>query len=145
MSIASAIQNAQQKVENAYTAVQNKGGTLPATQDLSNLPTAIGTITTAGTVEELNVTPTTSAQQFIPTGGVDGYNPVNVSAVTASIDQNIVPSNILSGVTILGIQGSVNTGIGILESLLEDIIAGNNPVDVTALQSAEAQISAFLT
>ena len=44
MSIASAIQNAQIKVANAYTAVSNKGGTLPATQDLSNLPTAINSI-----------------------------------------------------------------------------------------------------
>ena len=41
MSIASAIQNAQQKVANVYTAVSNMGGTLPVTQNLSNLPTAI--------------------------------------------------------------------------------------------------------
>jgi hypothetical protein len=47
MSIASAIQNAQQKVTNAYTAVNNKGGTLPATQNLSNLPNAISSIPTA--------------------------------------------------------------------------------------------------
>lgn len=44
MSIATAIQNAQGKVANAYTAVSNKGGTLPATQNLSNLPTAINSI-----------------------------------------------------------------------------------------------------
>lgn len=48
MSIATAIQNAQQKVANAYTAVSTKGGTLPATQDLSNLPTAINSIPTGG-------------------------------------------------------------------------------------------------
>ena len=44
MSIATAIQNAQQKVSAAYTAVSSKGGTLPQTQDLSNLPTAINSI-----------------------------------------------------------------------------------------------------
>lgn len=44
MSIATAIANAQQKVNNAYTAVSTKGGTLPVTQDLSNLPTAINSI-----------------------------------------------------------------------------------------------------
>ena len=44
MSIATAIAAAQQKVANAYTAVSNKGGTLPATQNLSNLPTAINSI-----------------------------------------------------------------------------------------------------
>lgn len=44
MSIATAIQNAQGKVANAYTAVSGKGGTLPATQDLSNLSAAINSI-----------------------------------------------------------------------------------------------------
>lgn len=34
---------------------------------------------------------------------------------------------------------------GILEQLMENIVAGNNPVDTTALQTAEAQIAAFLT
>ena len=34
---------------------------------------------------------------------------------------------------------------GILETLMENIVAGNNPVDTTALQTAEAQIAAFLT
>lgn len=48
MSIATAIQAAQTKVANAYTAVNNKGGTLPATQNLSNLPTAISSIPSGG-------------------------------------------------------------------------------------------------
>lgn len=48
MSIATAITAAQGKVAAAYTAVSNKGGTLPATQNLSNLPTAINSITTGG-------------------------------------------------------------------------------------------------
>lgn len=34
---------------------------------------------------------------------------------------------------------------GILETLMENIVAGNNPVDTTALQTAEAQIATFLT
>ena len=82
MSIASAITSAQQKVAAAYTAISNKGGTLPATQDLANMPTAINSISTS------------------------------------------------SG--------------GLLEGIIEDIVDGNNPVDVTALQSAETQINAFL-
>ena len=48
MTIASAITNAQQKVENAYTSVSTMGGTLPATQNLSNLPAAIESIPTGG-------------------------------------------------------------------------------------------------
>jgi hypothetical protein len=84
MSIATAIEAAQGKVANAYTAVNNKGGTLPATQNLSNLPTAIASIPSSG-------------------------------------------------------------GSGILETIMENVVAGNNPVDTTALATAEASIAAFLT
>ena len=48
MTIASAITAAQGKVADCYTAISNKGGTLPATQNLSNMPTAIGSIPTGG-------------------------------------------------------------------------------------------------
>lgn len=50
MSIATAIENARQKVANCYTSVDNMGGTLPATQNLSNLPAAIESISTGDTV-----------------------------------------------------------------------------------------------
>lgn len=50
MSIATAIENAQQKVANCYTSVDNMGGTLPATQNLSNLPAAIESISGGDTV-----------------------------------------------------------------------------------------------
>lgn len=48
MSIATAIQNAQNKIVNCYTAIANKGGTLPATQDLANMPDAIDSISGGG-------------------------------------------------------------------------------------------------
>ncbi|MBO7693395.1 MAG: hypothetical protein J6T10_12265 [Methanobrevibacter sp.] len=58
-------------------------------------------------INSLNVTPSTSAQTITATGGVDGYSPVNVSAVTSSIDANIVAGNIKDGVSILGVAGNV--------------------------------------
>ena len=58
-------------------------------------------------IDTLNVTPTTSAQTITAPSGTDGYSPVNVSAVDASIDANIVAGNIKSGVSILGVNGSV--------------------------------------
>ena len=63
----------------------------------------------AGTtnIESLSVTPSTSAQEITASGTVDGYSPITVSAVTADIDENIVAGNIKSGVTILGVEGSV--------------------------------------
>lgn len=48
MSIASAITAAQGKVADCYTAISGKGGTLPATQNLSNMPTAINSIPSGG-------------------------------------------------------------------------------------------------
>lgn len=50
MSIASAIQTAQGRVAAAYTACNSKGATMPAAanQNLSNLATTIGTISTGG-------------------------------------------------------------------------------------------------
>lgn len=59
-----------------------------------------------GNITSLNVTPSTSAQTITAGGGVDGYSPVNVSAVDSSIDPNILSSNIVQGATILGVSGS---------------------------------------
>ena len=109
MSIATAITAAQGKVSNAYTAVSNKGGTLPATQNLSNLPTAINSIPSGGSapvITSLSVTPTTSAQTITAPSGTDGYSPVTVSAVTSSIDANITAGNIKKDVQILGVTGT---------------------------------------
>lgn len=48
MSIASAIENAQTKVAACYTSVDTMGGTLPETQNLSNLSAAIESIPQGG-------------------------------------------------------------------------------------------------
>lgn len=47
-NIADAITAAQGRVADCYTAISNKGGTLPQTQNLANMPTAIGSIPTGG-------------------------------------------------------------------------------------------------
>ena len=60
----------------------------------------------APVIDELNVTPSTSAQTITAPEGVDGYSPVNVSAVDSTIDANIVAGNIKKDVQILGVTGS---------------------------------------
>lgn len=62
------------------------------------------TFTNLTPVEE-TVTPTTATQEIIPQEG-EMLSKVTVSPVTASIDANIVPQNIKSGVSILGVNGS---------------------------------------
>ena len=72
-------------------------------------------------INSLNVTPTTSAQQITAPVGIDGYSPINVSAVTAEIDQNISSQNIKKDVTILGVTGSLNVGkYELLDEIYDD-------------------------
>lgn len=47
-TIKQAIENLKGRIADAYTEVVNKGGTLPATQDSTNLPAAIGSIPSGG-------------------------------------------------------------------------------------------------
>ena len=48
MTIASAIQDLNDGILDAYTAVSTKGGTVPADKNIDNLPTAINSIQTGG-------------------------------------------------------------------------------------------------
>ena len=111
MTIASEITRIEGNIAAAYTAASAKGATLPATENSDNLATCIGTITgSSPVITSLSVTPTTSAQTITAPSGTDGYSPVNVAAVTASIDANITAGNIKDGVTILGVTGSYTGG-----------------------------------
>ena len=77
-----------------------------------NIKSGISILGVSGTLTELNadqlsVTPSTSAQTITPTSPYNAFDEVSVSAVTSSIDANISAGNIKSGVTILGVAGSV--------------------------------------
>ena len=111
MSIATAIQNAQQKVANAYTAVNAKGGTLPATQDLSNLPTAIESISTGDEITATNTTGSAvSADDRVWVNGEDVYTQ-NFTIVGSPTIVNKVVSN-FSTSNYLQVSPMVNTTSG---------------------------------
>lgn len=65
-------------------------------------------------LEETTITPTTSVQEVLPGEGVDGFSKIDVEAVTASIDSNIVADNIKKDIVVLGVtgtyEGNVPTG-----------------------------------
>ena len=115
MSIASEITRISDAKDDIRTAIQAKGVTVPASAKIDTYNTYVAAIQTGGgggsNLTTLNVTPTTSAQTLTPTSPVDGWDEVIVSAVTASIDADIVAGNIKSGVNILGVTGSY-TGSG---------------------------------
>ena len=68
---------------------------------------ALETQRIAPVIEPLSVTPTTSSQTITVPSGTDRYSPINVAAVTADIDSDIKAINIKSGVSILGVSGTV--------------------------------------
>lgn len=75
MTIASAITAAQGRVANAYTAVGDMGGTLPATENLANLPAAIRSISTINN-EDITVT---SNGTYTASSGYTGLGEVTVN------------------------------------------------------------------
>lgn len=128
MTIASALTALNTDIQNARTAITNKGGTVTVDGGSSQLATDIATITTLnGTT--LSVTPSTFAQSFTPTSPYNAYTNVSVPAVTYSIDPNIIAENIKSGVTILGVTGTLDnkTKLG----LPANIIYGATPTIAT--------------
>ena len=74
-------------------------------------------------VEDITVTPSTEAQVETPSEGYCGIGQVNIGAVTADIDANIVPENIKEGVSILGVVGTLSGGSGETPSLYAPTIA----------------------
>ena len=93
MSIASAIQLKQQQVADAYTAVSTKGGTLPATQNLTNLPDAILSITTSIEPTLITKTFTGNGTYNASTYEADGFSQVVIDVpgstlITKNITEN---------------------------------------------------------
>ena len=80
MSIASEIQRIQGNIASAYTACNNKGATMPATQNSANLATCIGSIPTGGggsTLITKNITQ--NGTYNASSDNADGYSSVTVN------------------------------------------------------------------
>lgn len=118
MSIATQLQNIIDAKADIASAITTKGGTVPTL--FEDYGDAIRAIPQSGipVICGLNVTPTTSAQTITAPSGTDGYSPVNVSAVDSSIDSNIQAGNIKSGVSILGVTGTLSGGSATLSGLV---------------------------
>ena len=100
MSISSEISRISGKVSDSYTAVSNKGGTLPQSQTIANLPTAIASIPTSGSSVNLQdsktVTAGTSRITVSPDSGYDAMEEVKVdpfpngSVDAVTLDQDLL-------------------------------------------------------
>ena len=104
------ISRAITNLNNIRQAIIDKGVDLTY-NDSDDYASKIGEIDTVNNTN-LNVTPSTSSQQFSASSPYTGFGEVNVSAVDANIDDNIIPDNIKSGVDILGVTGTYTGGGG---------------------------------
>lgn len=95
-----------QSIKNGLkTAIRSKGVTVSDSDPFTSYPQKVSDI--EPTINTLNVTPSTQSQIINVPTGVHGFNPVNVTAVTNTIDQNITSNNIRNGITILGVTGNI--------------------------------------
>ena len=110
MTIASALNDLNTDIQNARTAITNKGGTITSDGGSSQLATDIGTITELkGETKTIN--PSTTTQTITPSEGKNGITSATVNPVTYSIDANIQAGNIKKDVEILGVTGTFEGGI----------------------------------
>lgn len=84
MSIASEITRINTNIANSYTAISNKGGTLPATQNTNNLATAINSIPSGGGATLITKSINENGTYNASDDGADGYSQVTINVIPTS-------------------------------------------------------------
>lgn len=124
MSIASAIQLKQQQVEDAYTAVSNKGGTLPSVRNLTNLADAIDSIAEGSSLITKEITE--NGVYRASTYGADGFSMISVDVSGGVLIETTITSNGTYYASAEGADGfSIVTVDTPAQTLIEKTITAN--------------------
>ena len=129
MSIATAIANAQARVEAAYDALEAKGATMPATQNLANMPNAIQSIQTGGDESALlvKIKGYTAEDVTLPSGLAYKYALEGLFYYNTNIKYVTIPTNITrigwgaftQASSLLRINSSTNGVVNLWEGITE--------------------------
>ncbi len=140
MSIKTEIDRIKQSKADIISALTTKGVTVPSDASIDDLSALVEAIEVASdpVLQTKSATPKTSSQTISPDSGYDGLSKVTISAVTSSIDSDIKASNIKKGVNILGVTGTLESGITPTGTMS---ITSNGTYDVTNYASASVNVS----
>lgn len=107
MALSDQLKRLKDNLTESYAVCSDKGSTIPELKNFDNLPDCINSLPSVVNNIRVTIEPATTGQSLTPPEGYTGFSNVTVNPVTASIDNDIVSENILEGVSILGIDGSI--------------------------------------
>ena len=107
MSVADGMKRLKENLTDSYSVCEVKGATMPDRRNFDSLAECISSVPSSANNTQLTVEPSTTSQTYTPPLGYTGFYEVFAEPVTAAIDEDIQPENILEGVNILGVEGAL--------------------------------------
>ena len=152
MSIADEMRKLKENLTNSYSACEVKGASIPSQKNFDSLAECINSVPSSANNTQLTVEPSTTLQVYIPPAGYTGFSEVSAEPVTAAIDPEIRPDNILEGVEILGVMGEVPIVVAeegnVAPETLEQVLLpseGYNYFSLVTVQAVTSEIDPNIT
>lgn len=133
MSIVTAIQNARNKIANAYAKVEEMGGTLPTVQNLNNLPSAIESVTTMDPLIDGSVTEIDTAVSSIRGGAFANCSNLTSVTLRSNTVVDLSDGTIFENTPIASKTGNVYVPEDLLMQYLAKSYAWSTPTTYSAL------------